>query len=84
MCGMQQNERRGAAMIQRSVSLDDEDDANCTITLPGMHKNLDPWWSRVNKRWEWTDDFLHQLTNKMSTSKDKEYLDTLMILIDTF
>lgn len=34
-------------MIQESVSIGIEDENNCTTILPGMHRHLNQWRSRV-------------------------------------
>ena len=43
---------RGVDMIQGSLTIDDEDDKNCTIILPKMHRpeNFTRWFDRVRSR----------------------------------
>src|SRR5271170_3350110 len=42
--------RRGASMIQGTVSLDNEEKDDCTIILPGMHHHIDEWARRIEDR----------------------------------
>jgi hypothetical protein len=65
---------RGANMIQGSVSLDDEDETNCTVILPGMQHKMSEWWDRVVERKQETDGFVHRITDRMFTKKDAEEL----------
>lgn len=70
------DEGRGVAMIQGSVSVDDEDDQNCTKILPTMHKQLRPWWNLVKERGLAKDGYIHVINSEMFTSADKEQFHT--------
>jgi hypothetical protein len=65
---------RGSGMIQGSISLDDEDESNCTVILPGMQHKLAEWWERVVARDQETDGFVHRITEQMFTREDAEVL----------
>jgi hypothetical protein len=65
---------RGSGMIQGSISLDDEDESNCTVILPGMHHKLPEWWERVVARGQETDGFVHRITEQMFTKEDAKAL----------
>ena len=41
---------RGANQIQGTVSLDDEEEDDCTEIVPGMHHNMIDWAQRLSKR----------------------------------
>jgi hypothetical protein len=61
-------------MIQGSISLDDEDESNCTVILPGIHHKLRQWWERVLERGQGTDGFVHRIKESMFTREDAEVL----------
>jgi hypothetical protein len=65
---------RGCNMIQGSISLDNEDDSNCTVILPGMQHKLRQWWERVVERGQETDGFVHRITEQMFTREDAKVL----------
>jgi hypothetical protein len=44
------SEGRGINIVQCSVSVDNEDSDGCTIVVPGFHRNIRQWWSRVEDR----------------------------------
>ena len=44
------NRGRGVNQIQGSLSLDEELADDCTIILPGMHKNISVWYDRLKER----------------------------------
>jgi hypothetical protein len=67
---------RGSCMIQGSVSLDDEDESNCTVILPGMQHKLVAWWKRVVARGQETNGFVHRITEQMFTEEDAKILGT--------
>lgn len=67
---------RGGAMIQGSVSLDDEDELNCTMVLPGMQWKLGEWWQRVCERGQQADGFVYRLTPQVFTREDATALGT--------
>jgi hypothetical protein len=54
--------RRGASMIQGTVSLDNEEEDDCTIILPGMHHHIDEWAKRIEDRGLSSDAFVHRIT----------------------
>lgn len=41
---------RGGNRIQTSFTLTQEDEPNCTMVLPGFHKNIGSWYERVRER----------------------------------
>jgi ectoine hydroxylase-related dioxygenase (phytanoyl-CoA dioxygenase family) len=55
-------------MIQGSLSLDDEQEGNCTQILPGMHNHLGEWWGRVSARGQASDGWVHRITDVMFNS----------------
>jgi len=65
---------RGACMIQGSVSLDEEDETNCTVLIPGIQHKLGEWWGRCVARGQETDGFVHRITEQMFTREDAEVL----------
>lgn len=65
---------RGCNMIQGSVSLDNEDESNCTVILPGMQHKLGEWWERVKGRGQETDGFVHRISEGMFTREDANVL----------
>jgi len=65
---------RGCNMIQGSISLDNEDNSNCTVILPGMQYKLGQWWERVVERGQETDGFVHRITEQMFTREDAKVL----------
>ena len=40
----------GKNLVQSAVSLDDEDEENCSVVLPGLHHQLGEWYSWVRER----------------------------------
>lgn len=44
------SESRSINIVQSSVSADDEAEDGCTILVPGFHRNIREWWSRVETR----------------------------------
>lgn len=64
---------RGASMIQGTVSLDDEDDSNCTEILPGMHRHLHTWWDRVVARGKDTNGFVHRISTDVYSNDDIDF-----------
>ena len=65
---------RGSAMIQGSLSLDNEDEENCTVILAGMYRKLGEWWQRCCDRGQETDGFVHRITETMFTREDATVL----------
>jgi hypothetical protein len=61
---------RGTAMIQGSVSLDDEDDTNCTMVLPGFQHKLGEWWNRMCSRGQDSGGYVHRISPQMFTQED--------------
>ncbi|ESZ98114.1 hypothetical protein SBOR_1493 [Sclerotinia borealis F-4128] len=65
---------RGGSMIQGSVSLDDEDESNCTVILAGMHTHIDKWWAKVKERGQERHGLVHCIKENMFTKEDaKEF-----------
>jgi hypothetical protein len=62
--------RRGASMIQGTVSMDEEDEKNYTFFLPGMQHKLGRWWDRVGKRGQQTNRFVHRINDQISTKEN--------------
>ncbi|KIX06422.1 uncharacterized protein Z518_04398 [Rhinocladiella mackenziei CBS 650.93] len=54
--------RRGASMIQGTVSLDNEEEDDCTIILPGMHHHIDEWARQIEDRGLSSDAFVHRIS----------------------
>ncbi|RPA93276.1 hypothetical protein L873DRAFT_67820 [Choiromyces venosus 120613-1] len=44
------SENQGINIVQCSVSVDNEESDGCTIVVPGFHRNIREWWSRVEDR----------------------------------
>jgi hypothetical protein len=65
---------RGGCIIQGCLSLDYEDEHNCTVLIPGMQHKLGEWWQRVTRRGQQTDGFLHRITETMFPPADAEAL----------
>ena len=65
---------RGACMIQGSVSMDDEDDDNATVIIPGMQYKIREWWERCVARGQSSDGFVHRITETMFTRDDAKVL----------
>ena len=63
-------EGRGENMIQGTLSLDDEDDANCTEMLLGMKRHLKDWWELCVERGVATDGFVHRFEGPVFTKAD--------------
>lgn len=68
------NAERGAALIQGSLLLDDEDDDNCTVLIAGMQHKLADWWARCVAQGQETDGFVHRITETMFTEEDANVL----------
>ena len=41
------SESRSINIVQSSASADDEAEDGCIILVPGFHRNIREWWSRV-------------------------------------
>jgi hypothetical protein len=67
---------RGANMIQGTVSLDDEEYGQCTQILPEMHKHIEEWWRRVNRRGINVDGFVHRIKDTMFNKDDAKHFNT--------
>ncbi len=67
---------RGGAMIQGTLSLDNEDDNNCTVLIPGMHiqNRLALWWERCQARGQGKNGFVLAITGDMFTRDDAHVL----------
>ena len=52
---------RGANMVQTAISLDDEVAEGCTMVMPGFHKHVREWWSRVTMRGEDKGELIHDV-----------------------
>lgn len=63
-------------MIHGSVSLDEDDDLNCTMVLPGMQRKLGASWERVCERGQQTDGLVHRLIPQTFTREDAAILET--------
>ena len=63
-------EGHGAMMVQGSVSLDDEDEDNCTVVLPGMHRRLKDWAERLAKRGHSSKAYVERISPYMFTEED--------------
>ncbi|KAJ5139428.1 hypothetical protein N7448_002836 [Penicillium atrosanguineum] len=61
---------RGHAILQGSLSLDDEDEQNCTELLYGMHRHIHEWWASVRDRMETTDGYVQKIDGKNWTKED--------------
>lgn len=66
---------RSANIIQGSVTLTDEDEANCTELLLGMHKDglIQEWWTRIEERGLSTDGMVHNVTRQMWSQDDTDH-----------
>jgi hypothetical protein len=64
---------RGENILQGSMSLTDEDNANCTEFLPGMHKKdrLDAWWTDLATRGDLPDGYIQKIRPWMWTAADE-------------
>ena len=67
-------ENRGGAMIQGSVSIDDEVKPDCTVILPGMQHKLAQWWERVLQRGPQKDGYVFRITDQMFSEDDAKVL----------
>jgi len=65
---------RGVSMIQGTVSLDEEDEKNCTFICPGMQHKLGEWWERVQARGQETSGYVHRITDQIFTKEDAKVL----------
>lgn len=65
---------RGSAMIQGSISPDDEEASNCIVILPGMQHKLAEWWKHMVDRGQDTDGFVHRINEQMFTREDAEIM----------
>lgn len=63
---------RDASMIQGTVSLDDEDDDDCTMILPGMHKHIKEWEKVLTARGLSTEALVYRIQDSMFTSEDEK------------
>ena len=52
---------RGRNVVQSAVSLDDESEGGCTLVVPGFHKHIASWWSKVEVREEETRGWTHDV-----------------------
>ena len=66
---------RSAHIIQGTVTLTDEDKANCTELLLGMHQDgrLQEWWNRIIDRGLETDGMVHNVTRKIWSQEDEDH-----------
>ena len=64
---------RSANIIQGAVTLSDEDPANCTELLLGMHRQglLQQWWERVEQRGLSNQNVVHRIASGMWTAADE-------------
>ena len=67
---------RGGYMIQGTVSLDDEEEGQCTQIIPGLHKHIKDWWKRVDARDLRTESFVHRITKPMFDKSDADHFKT--------
>ncbi|PUU73473.1 hypothetical protein B9Z19DRAFT_1004396 [Tuber borchii] len=58
-------------MVQSSVSVDNEREDGCTILVPGFHRNIRKWWSRVEAR-DKAANGLTTCVSKIYTADDEE------------
>ena len=67
--------RRGANIIQKSVSLDNKTKNNYIIILPSIYHYLKLWWMDLKaQRLTKGDKFIHKITDQDWTAKDaKKY-----------
>ena len=75
---------RGGNALQGSVTFTDEDEENCTVVLPKMHRReiLQQWWDKVStspekavsgqviaiQPWMWNPDYAHELGTDFESS----------------
>ena len=65
--------RCGINIIQRSVSLDNKTEDNCTIILPGIHYYLKLWWTDLKARGlAKGNGFVHKISDQDWTTEDVE------------
>jgi hypothetical protein len=70
---------RGINQIQGSVSLDNENDDNCTIIIPGLHKEAlaRQWLDRMEERGaQPSDGFVNKIESKHFNKSDERVLGT--------
>jgi len=65
------SEGRGINIVQCSVSVDNEESDGCTIVVPGFHRNIRQWWSRVEDRGNAANG-LTTCASKIYTREDEE------------
>jgi len=67
---------RGGNMIQGSLSLDDEQESDCTVILAGMHRNrnLETWWRDLESRQKTKNGHVHRIKSNMVTAEDEKKL----------
>ena len=61
----------GGNMIQRSVSLNEKNDSNCTEILLRMQCHLSAWWEQIKTRKKETDKLIHNILKNLYTKEDK-------------
>ena len=62
----------GNNMIQKSVSLNEKNDSNCTEILLEMQCHLSAWWEWVKTREKRTDELVHNILKDLYTKEDKQ------------
>lgn len=68
--------KRGYFQIQGTLSMDDEDESDCTEILPGMHNHLEEWYDLLIKRQPKLNSYVHRIDSKMFTHDDAEKFQT--------
>jgi hypothetical protein len=63
---------RGANMIQGTVSLDNENQDDCTEILPGMHKHIKEWDEILTARGLSSAALVHRIEGNMFTQEDEK------------
>jgi hypothetical protein len=75
-----EEDKRGWFQIQGTVSLDDEQDDDCTEILPGMHKKISPWHAKLKDRAAEgavsLSGLVSNITKEMFNEDDKKEFDT--------
>lgn len=51
-------------------SMDDENDKNCTLLIPGMHEKFKEQWERVEERGNASDCYVHRITSVVFSKDD--------------
>jgi hypothetical protein len=67
---------RGSNMIQGTLSIDDEASDDCTMILPGMHKNIVEWEKILESRGLSTKAMVHRIKDSMFTEEDEKKFGT--------